>query len=61
MAKLSTILKSCERLGVSSLNGKRVEREGNSATKELHKFCNHSSGFCDFSILAATTMTIKLP
>ena len=43
----------CEHLGVSALTGKRVKGDNNSAIKEHYLFCNHSSGFDDFSILAS--------
>ena len=48
----------CEHLGVSAFTGKSVKGHNDSAIKEHHLFCNHSSGFDDFSILA---MTLKLP
>ena len=38
-----------EHLGVSALTGKRVKGDNDSAIKEHHLFCNHSSGFDDFS------------
>ena len=43
----------CKQLGVSALNRKRVKGDNDSAIKEHHLFCNHSSGFDDFSILAS--------
>ena len=50
----------CEHLGDSALTGKREKENNNSAIKEHHLFCNHSSGFDEFSILARTSMTSKL-
>ena len=44
-------VRMCEHLGVSALTGKRVKGDNDSVIKE-HLFCNHSSGFDDFSILA---------
>ena len=43
----------CEHLGLSALSGKRMRGNNDSAVKEHHLFCNHSSGFDDFSILAS--------
>ena len=43
----------CEHLGLSALSGKRMRANNDSAVKEHHLFCNHSSGFDDFSILAS--------
>ena len=45
----------CEHLGVSAVTGKRVKGDNNSAIKEHHLFCNHSSSFDDFSILASNS------
>ena len=42
----------CEHLGFSDVIGKRVEGDSDSAITEHHLFCNHSSGFDDFSLLA---------
>ena len=42
----------CEHIGISALTGKRVKGGNDSAIKE-HLFCNHSSGFEDFSIMAS--------
>ena len=42
-----------EHLGVSALTGKWVKGDNNSAIKEHHLFCNHLSGFDNFSILAS--------
>ena len=38
----------CERLGVSALTGIGVKGDNDSAIKEHHLFCNHSSGFDHF-------------
>ena len=53
-------VRMCEHLGVSALTGKRVKGENNSAVKEHHLFCNHSSGFDDFSILASNNNDLKV-
>ena len=47
MAKLSAILKfrKGEHLGVSTLTGKRVRGDNDSAIKEYHLSCNHLSSF----------------
>ena len=50
----------CEHLGVSALTGKRVKGDNDSAIKEHHLFCNHSSGFDDFSILASNNNDFKV-
>ena len=47
----------CEHLGVS---GKRVKGDNDSAIKEQHLFCNHSSGFDDSSILASNNNDFKV-
>ena len=61
MAKLFKF-RMCEHLGVSALTGKRVKEDNDSAIKEHHLFCNHSSEFDDFfPYLPVTTMTLKLP
>ena len=49
----------CEHLGVSTLNGKRVKGDNDSAVKK-HLFCNHSSGFDDFSVLASNKSDFKV-
>ena len=46
-------IRICEHLGVSALTGKRVKGDNDSAIKEHHLFCNYSSGFDDFCILAS--------
>ena len=53
-------VKMCEHLGVSALKEKRVKGDNNSAIKEHHLFCNHSSGFEDFSILASNNNEFKV-
>ena len=50
----------CEHLGLSALSGKRMRGNNDSAVKEHHLFCNHSSGFDDFSILASNNNDIKV-
>ena len=50
----------CEHLGVFALNGKRVKGDNDSPIKEHHLFCNHSSGFDDFSILASNNNDFKV-
>ena len=53
-------VRMCENLGVSALSGTRVKRDNDSAVKEYHLFCNHSSGFDDFSILASNNNDFKV-
>ena len=50
---LSFKVRMCKHLGVSALTGKIVKWDNYCAIKEHHLFCNHSSGFHDFSILAS--------
>ena len=50
----------CQRLVVSTLNGKTLKGDNDSAVKEHHLFCNHSSGFDDFSILASNNNDFKV-
>ena len=50
----------CEQLGVSAPTGKRVKGDNYSAIKEHHLFCNHSSDFDDFSILASNNNDFKV-
>ena len=50
----------CEHLGVSALTGKRVKGDNDSAIKEHHSFCNHSSGFDDLYILASNNNDFKV-
>ena len=49
----------CEHLGVFALTGKRVKGDNDSAIKE-RLFCNHSTGFDDFSILASSNNYFKV-
>ena len=53
-------VRMCEHLGVSAHIGKRVKRDNDSAIKNHHLFCNHSSGFNDFSILARNNHNFKV-
>ena len=53
-------VRMCEHLGVSALTGKRVKGDSDSAVKEHHLFCNHSSGFDDFSMLASNNNDFKI-
>ena len=53
-------VRMCENLGDSALSGTRVKRDNDSAVKEYHLFCNHSSGFDDFSILASNDNDFKV-
>ena len=50
----------CEHLGVSAPTGKRVNGNNDSAMKEHNLFCNHSSGFDDFFILASNNNDFKV-
>ena len=50
----------CEHLRVSALTGNKVKGDNNSAMKEHHLFCNHSSAFDDFSILASNNNDLKV-
>ena len=60
MTKLRAIFRVCEHLGVPALTGMRVTGDNNSAIKEHQLFCNHSSGFDDFSILASNNNDFKV-
>ena len=53
-------IRMCEHLGVCALTGKRVKGDNDSAIKEHHLFCNYSSGFDDFSILASNNNDFKV-
>ena len=53
-------VRMCERFGVSALTKKQVKGDNYSAIKEHHLFCNHSSGFDDFSILASNNNDFKV-
>ena len=50
----------CEHLGVFTLTGKRVKGDNDSAVKEHRLFCNHSSDFDDFSVLASNNNDFKV-
>ena len=61
MAKLSIILKLMyKHFGISALTGKRVEGDDDSAIKEHLLFCNHTTDFEDFSILATNNNNFKV-
>ena len=49
----------CEHLAVSALTRKRMKGDNDSIIKEHDLFCNHSSGFDDFSILASKNNDFK--
>ena len=53
-------VRMCEHVGVSALTGKRVKGDKDSAIKKHHLFCNHSSGFDDFFILASNNNEFKV-
>ena len=53
-------VRMCEHLGVSTLIGKRVKGDNDSAIKEHNLFCSHSSGFDDFPILASNNNDLKV-
>ena len=48
-------VRMCEHGRTCVLIGKRVKRDNKSVIKEHHLFCNHSSGFDDFSILVSNS------
>ena len=48
-----------EHLEISDFTGKRVKGDNDSAIIENHLFCNHSSGFDNFSILARNNYDFK--
>ena len=50
----------CEHLGISALTGKRVKGDNDSTIKEHLSFCNHATGFEDFSILATNYNEFKV-
>ena len=50
----------CRHLRISALTGKRVQGDDDSAIKEHLSFCNHSSDFEDFSILATNNNDFKV-
>ena len=51
----------CEQLGFFTLTGKGVKGDNDSTIEEHHLFCNHSSHFDNFSILASNNNEIKVP
>ena len=53
-------VRMCEHLGVFAVTGKRVKGDNDSAIKGHHLFCNHLSGFDDFSILASNNNDVTL-
>ena len=53
-------VRMCEHFGVSALIGKTVKGDNDSGIKEHHLFCDHSSGFDDFSILASNNNDFKV-
>ena len=50
----------CEHLGVSALIGKRVKGDNDSTVKEHHLFCNNSSDFDNFFVLASDNNDFKV-
>ena len=48
----------CKELWVSALAGKTVKGDNDSATKE-HSFCNYSSGFDNFFLLASNNSDLS--
>ena len=62
MGKLSAILKSefVNTLEFLLSLEKEWKGDSDSAIKEHHLFCNHSSGFDDFSILASNNNEFKV-
>ena len=50
----------CEHLGVSAPTEKREKEDNNSTINEHYLFCNHSSGFDDFSILASNNSDFQV-
>ena len=53
-------VRMCEHLGVFALTGKKEKGDNDSAIKEQNLFCNHLSGFDDFSILADNNNEFKI-
>ena len=49
-----------EHLGVSALIGKTEKWDNDSTVKEHHLFCNHSSGFDNFFVLASDNNDFKV-
>ena len=65
MAKLNLILecvnvRTREHLENSVLTGNRMKGDNDFAIKEHHLFCNHSSGFDNFSIIASNNNEFKV-
>ena len=50
----------CEHLRGSTVTGKRVKGDNDFAIKEHHLFCDDSSGFDEFSILASNKNDFKV-
>ena len=50
----------CEHLGVSAFTANWVKEDNISAIKEYHLFCDHSSGFDNFSIIASNNHDFKV-
>ena len=50
----------CEHFLISTLTGKRVKGDDDSAIKEHLSFCNHTPDFEDFSILATSNNDFKV-
>ena len=50
----------CKHIGVSALTGMRKKGDNESGIKEHHLFCNNSSSFDDFSILADSNNDMKV-
>ena len=53
-------VKMCEHLGVSVLTGKRLKGHNSSSIKEHHLYCNHSSGFNNFSVIASNNKDFEV-
>ena len=53
-------VRMCEHLGISALTGKRVKGDDDSAIKQHLLFCNHTTDFEDFSILATNNNNFKV-
>ena len=53
-------VRMCDHLGVSALTGKRVKGDGDSAINEHLLFCNHTTDFEDFSLLATNNNDFKV-
>ena len=54
------IVRMCKHLGVSALTGNKVKEDNDFAINEHHLFCNDSSGYDDFSILAGNNNDFKV-